>query len=328
MPTLLENPNQEREGINVKVKVFTHNDLDGIGCSIVAKRAFGSNNVSVEYCKYEDVDDRVSQFLFSEDYENYDAIFITDISVGESLAEIIESSFAGKVQLIDHHGTATWLNKYGWACVQETEPSLPGVNDNRDNRMSSGTSLLFHYLWDNKLTQDEDMIDLVEQIRRYDTWEWKNVFGGDSTPKQLNDLFYLIGRFEFVDRFVAKPSPEFNQVERKLLEVEQKRIEYYIKSKRDKIFDAVIADKSAGVVFAEQYHSELGNVLAEENPQLDFIVLVSPEGKLSFRGTGKADLDLGEEIAKLFDGGGHPNAAGGKFDYNLSKLFMQVVLKK
>lgn len=327
MTTLLETPVMEREGSNVKVKLFTHNDLDGIGCAVVAKRAFGSNMVDVVYNKYEDVENNVWKFLFSAEYEDFDAVFITDISVPESLAEIIDSSFAGKIQLIDHHATAEWLNKYSWANVSQLEPPLPGIKDGRGDRMSSGTSLFFRFLWDNGLIKDATLIDFVEQVRKWDSWEWMNVYKGETTPKQLNDLFYLIGRYAFADRFVSNTEVIFTPIERKLLEVEQKSIEMYIKSKKDKIFEVQIAGHKAGVVFAESYHSELGNVLAEEHPEFAFICMVSPEGKLSFRSVADG-VHLGKDIASKFDGGGHEKAAGGKFDYDLSKLFIKVVLER
>ena len=38
-----------------KNKLFTHCDLDGIGCAILAYFAFGRDNVDVEYCNYDDV---------------------------------------------------------------------------------------------------------------------------------------------------------------------------------------------------------------------------------------------------------------------------------
>jgi oligoribonuclease NrnB/cAMP/cGMP phosphodiesterase (DHH superfamily) len=326
MTTLLETPDMEKEGSNLKVKLFTHNDLDGIGCAIVAKRAFGANMVDVVYNKYEDIEGNVYKFLFSEAYEDFDAIFITDISIPESLAEIVDSSFAGKIQLLDHHATATWLNKYAWAKVSVMEDPLPGIKDGRGERLASGTSVFFQFLWSNGLLKDESMIDFVEQVRKWDSWEWHNVYGGETTPKQLNDLLYLIGRYEFVDRFVSNPDVMFTTAERKLLEIEQKRIDMYIKSKKDKLFEVDICGHKAGVVFAEQYHSELGNVLAEENPQYAFIALVSPEGRVSFRSS-QDGIHLGEQIAVHFGGGGHEKAAGGKFDYALSQLFIKVVLK-
>lgn len=40
---------------DMQYKLFTHTDLDGVGCAILAYLAFGRENVDVEYCNYNDV---------------------------------------------------------------------------------------------------------------------------------------------------------------------------------------------------------------------------------------------------------------------------------
>lgn len=37
------------------VKLFSHTDLDGIGCGILAKLAFGKD-VDISYCDYDNID--------------------------------------------------------------------------------------------------------------------------------------------------------------------------------------------------------------------------------------------------------------------------------
>ena len=75
-----------------KIKLFTHGaDLDGVGCSILAYLAFGRKDVDVEYCNYDDVDEKVEELLSNSDLRNlYDKIFITDISINEELAKAID----------------------------------------------------------------------------------------------------------------------------------------------------------------------------------------------------------------------------------------------
>ena len=51
-----------------KIKLFTHGaDLDGIGCAILAYLAFERENVDVEYCDYDDVDEKVEKLLSNVD---------------------------------------------------------------------------------------------------------------------------------------------------------------------------------------------------------------------------------------------------------------------
>jgi nanoRNase/pAp phosphatase (c-di-AMP/oligoRNAs hydrolase) len=90
-----------------------------------------------------------------------------------------------------------------------------------------------------------------------------------------------------------------------------------------------------GVVFSDNYHSELGNVLASENPDLDFIILINGGNRLSFRGVEKG-IDLGKVAAdfKRFGvastGGGHPLAAGAELtlevqDEMIERIFFRLL---
>ena len=75
-----------------------------------------------------------------------------------------------------------------------------------------------------------------------------------------------------------------------------------------------------GVVFADKYISELGNELCKLNRELDYIAIVNMSTRsVSYR-TIKDDVDMGM-ISKKYGGGGHPKAAGSKFDvYKLARF--------
>lgn len=47
----------------MKIKLFTHTDLDGVGCAVLAYLAFGYENVDVEFCSYDNVNQKVSNLL-------------------------------------------------------------------------------------------------------------------------------------------------------------------------------------------------------------------------------------------------------------------------
>ena len=95
------------------IKLFTHNDWDGIACGILAKIAFG-NNVDISYCGYETIDKEVKD-IFST-VSDYDMVFITDIRIKDYVADEIDRNF-DCFYLLDHHGTALYLNKYEWCKV-------------------------------------------------------------------------------------------------------------------------------------------------------------------------------------------------------------------
>lgn len=307
----------------MKVKLFTHTDLDGVGCSIVAQHCF--DDIDVEYCNYDDINEIVGNYLSNRDFLDYELTLITDISVDEIKADIINYHYnlCNKFKLIDHHPTAKWLNKYEWAHVNDFEIS---IYPKEDKMKSSGTSLLYDYLWNEYELNNPQLIKFVEKVRRYDTWEWSTKFN-DNHAKQLNDLLYLVGRDSFVTRFIFDESIEFTETESIILDMEDKKIKYYIQGKEKQLKTKEILGYKAGVVFAEQYHSQLGNDLAKKFHALDFIVIINPAtAKVSYRGI-KEDIDLGKDIAKVFGGGGHPRAAGSQIDDGLINEFINSVFK-
>lgn len=91
------------------VRLFSHSDLDGIGCGILAQLAFGKDNVEISYCDYDNIDSTVKEYLGTEQDDTI-PIYITDIRVNEETAELLNKR--GNVQLLDHHPTALGLNKY------------------------------------------------------------------------------------------------------------------------------------------------------------------------------------------------------------------------
>ncbi|OME55512.1 hypothetical protein BSK59_13630 [Paenibacillus odorifer] len=307
-----------------KIKLFTHTDLDGIGCAIIAKLSFAE--VDVEYCNYNEIDQKVNDFTASMQFTGYDKVFITDISVSKHVAELIDYSLSEKkeyfnrYQLIDHHATAKWLNDYHWASVDDTElSSYPG----EEFMKSSGTSLFYNYLWEHEIANMSYVLEFIEKVRRYDTWDWQNKYN-DIHSKQLNDLLYIIGRDKFVQRFVDNPSIKFSEGEKLLLEVEQMKIDKYIETKSKQMFthDFGIEGHEVGIVYAEQYQSQLGNYLALNNKDLDYIIMIDVGNEtVSYRGIHDY-IDLGK-IAKQFGGGGHPKAAGSQTLPDIKTLLWQ-----
>ena len=309
----------------MKIKIFTHIDLDGIGCVILAYLAFGKENVDVEYCNYDDVDGKVEAFMENEDlYRSYNQIFITDISVSDQVASMIDilDKASHKVRLFDHHVTALRLNKYEWCTVSECLDAAHAVK-------TSGTELFYLYLRNtlsltySQATQNK-ISRFVSIVRDYDTWRWKELGEDGLVSKQMNDLFHIYGRDKFIElamkRIMFSTSPLhqdewFSETDLLLLEQKQKDIDIYVEQKEKQI--TVKTDQwgnTYGVIFAERYFSELGNRLCEIHPELAYITMIDiSRGRVSYR-TIRDDINLGTEIAHNYGGGGHPKAAGSTFD--------------
>jgi len=325
----------------MKVKLFTHTDLDGIGCAILAINAFEKENVDIEYCNYDDINQKVSDFLLTRKFEDYNNVFITDISVNEGTANLIEEisssnpKYTWMFNLLDHHDTSSWLNKYEWADVNSKIPSDEYTTFYNMGSKSCGTMMFYQWLLecfrndDEKWYIDSDNVHkLVEHIRQYDTWEWQDVYKSEK-PKQLNDLFYIYGKEEFIKRmllYIGSDNALFSDTDTILLKLNQEKIDKYIESKQKQLMIKEVLGYKAGVIFAEQYHSEVGNVLATNNPGLDFIVLINTSYSVSYRSV-KDGIDLGKDVAKVFGGGGHPKAAGSQISDEIKQKMIELILQ-
>ncbi|WP_096225292.1 DHH family phosphoesterase [Geobacillus sp. FJAT-46040] len=296
------------------IKLFTDSDLDGIGCGLLAKLAFAEVNIS--FCSYRNLDERVVQFLQSDE-ANGAMLFITDLAVGKEVEQQLAERAArgGHVQVIDHHVTALHFNDYPWGQV------VP-VRD--DGKKTCATSLFYDYLVrEGKLAPNETLDGFVELVRQYDTWEWEE--NGNLQAKRLNDLltiFGLDGFWETMSERLASREPfSLTETEELLLDMEEKKIQRYIRQKQKQLVQRWLGDYCIGVVFAERHLSELGNALSKRYPHLDLIALVNMGTKhIGFR-TIHDDVNVAE-FALQFGGGGHPKASGCLIDDTTFPLFV------
>ena len=296
-------------------KLLSHNDLDGVGCGILAKLAFGED-VKVRYNSLSSLNHEIVYFLENEGEDAF--LFITDMSPDEENENRLNDYFIekGSVQLIDHHKTALHLNDYEWGSV---------VVEQEDGQLASATSLFFgHLIAGGFLEPNEAIREFVELVRQYDTWEWEK--NGNQKAHRLNSLFFLMPIEEFegkmIERLRTAERFTFDEFETKLLNIEDDKMERYIRRKKREVVQTAIGEHLAGVVYAESYHSELGNELGKEFPHLDYIAMLNMGGKrISFR-TIHETVDV-SEVAGQFGGGGHQKASGCSLSTDAFKQFVE-----
>ena len=295
------------------IKLFTHTDLDGVGCAILAKLAFGEE-VDISYCNYDDINENVMNYLNHND-DSLSYIYITDIRVNEEVAELLDKR--GGVVLLDHHPTALGLNKYPWCKVKVED--LNGVK-------TSGTKMFYHWLGMNgclkeELETNEALSRFAELVRNYDTWRWSELGEEGVICKQVNDLMYLYGRDKFITWCISEiydeVFPRLYSVDELLLNTKQKEIDEYVEEKNEQLFTSPMCGRVCGFVFAEKYVSELGNRLCKMHPEIDYVAMIDMGSKTVSYRTVKDDIDLGKDVAQLFGGGGHPKAAGSEFSVDV-----------
>jgi len=312
-----------------QVKIFhiSHDDLDGVGALQLTKLAFSPEQIlGTKPTPIKNIDKDVEKFVRTK-WEKDTLFIISDLSVNEEVAKLIDKKVQEgyQVQLIDHHPTALWLMEtYDWATV------IP-----ENGQKTCATQLYLNYLVEKGyLTPSSIIKDYVELVRSYDVWDW---YPDNLRAKELNDLLYIIGRNSFDEFVLARLQNDslkeetfsFGEKEVYLLEVEQTRIEKYIKQKEKeltKVHHTIDGrDYLVGVIAIENYHSETGNDLCRKEEDMDFIAMVDVgKQKISFR-TIKEDVNV-SLIAKFFGGGGHPKSSGCTLYEETISLFLNPIV--
>ncbi|MFS0863211.1 DHH family phosphoesterase [Fredinandcohnia sp. 179-A 10B2 NHS] len=299
------------------IKLFSDSDLDGVGCGLVAKLAFGES-VDVSYCSYRNLNERVEKYIENPEH-NHAQVYITDLAVNEKNEKELQKRYkAGNhIQMVDHHKTAMHFNDYEWGFVKA---------EYETGKKTCATSLYYEFLLErNLIKQSKGLEEFIELVRLYDTWEWETE--NRIEAKRLNDLFFIIGLEQFESEMLerlknATDTFRLTDAEEFLLDTEDKKIERYINSKNRQIVQTFIEDYCVGIVHGEQYISELGNALAKLNPHLDLIAILNVGTKKIGLRTIYDEVDV-SEFAKRFGGGGHPKASGCSMGETAFELFVK-----
>lgn len=298
--------------IKERIRIFTHTDLDGVG-SVVLMNALSTKTECINYTShnYQNIDKSIIDFYESDEYLEYDKVYITDISVREEKAikAIIEMRKSIEVLLFDHHETAKELNKYDWATV---------IPNNTQEKDTCGTELFYRYLLE--LYKNDDYISgilnnmatikYVELTRSYDTWDWAAT--NNEEANDLNKLFSINKKYEFIDEMssIIKYNKDIFSVESEsMLKAYENIYQKYAYRKLKEVKHCHINGEVAGVVFAEDYQSALAHDMLDKIQIIDVAVLVNPStGQVSFRSReGGPNVRV---IAEERNGGGHTNASG------------------
>lgn len=294
--------------------VFHHTDLDGMGVKIVgtiAAQRLGYTKIETFKCDYNIVNDIVTKRL-QGDIEDVGLIIIGDISVNPEVADFINKEIVGnceiQVVLRDHHATAEHLNQYDWAEVHEY---VGGIS-------RCGT-------WQLAMTFPEEITDMDAFITTVDEWDtWKWVENNNTIAKELNSLFQVVGEDKFTEYmtqgyipncFQTKPEWLLDGWAKSMVEAHQLIINKTAKACENHMkVTAIRVNKNrfvTGIVFCNNDISDVSNVILNDHPELDILMLVSFPKSISFRTKKQLNVPLGQ-IAKAMTGagGGHPQSAG------------------
>ena len=282
-------------------KMYTHNDLDGVGCAILAKLMW-EDGIEIRYCNSPD---EVTNRLVRDDNIHRDLVFVTDCSFNYEKIRNSNPKVLNKIRLFDHHATALPLADRSEYFKVETH--------REDGKQTCGTEILYKFLKERKgFTLNCDYF--VEQVRLYDTWDW--TLGTSNIPKYLSMLLFTDSLDKFCDVFTKKLLKGnmndlniFTDNERAILEYEERRQQKELEKNLKNTYIVATNRYSYGIVFGNVNMSILGNAICEEY-DVDIALNINPATNIIGARTTRNNLDLGKFMKAEFSGGGHPKAAG------------------
>ncbi len=287
-------------------------DEDGITPVILAKLVY--KNIDILLLNPKEVDENVI-----ENIDNYDSIHIVDLNVSSALAKQINENqdWKEKIKVFDHHKSELALNKYDFITVI----------DESENQKESGTSIYYNYLLsisDNEVLHKQVTKQFVNQVRLVDTYDFKTK--EDEKSKDLDYIFALLGYKKYINYFdnYIKTNETFlyGPNEELLINLEKDKVKNYIKEKAEEMYIVSLDNHQAGLVFAENYRTQVGNTLLQMHPGLDFMVVINVSRSISYRANGKADLTV---ITNKYNGGGHKNSGGSPLPENLKETIAKII---
>jgi oligoribonuclease NrnB/cAMP/cGMP phosphodiesterase (DHH superfamily) len=323
-----------------KILLLTHTDLDGSGPVVLLRKVF--KDLTVKHCSNNTMSFDIKNAVCNPEVnEDYDFIFVTDISCNEADAEKINSnSHHDRLILLDHHPTATHLNQYSWACVQvapfEDSYRMEYYPEGADAH-TSATSLVFDYLeYAGYVSEDdyrtERLREIVHIIASYDTWDWHTVFDDREICQTLDKLFDIYGAKRMENKLYDYIWCDFihpdliTETDQLFLDVEADKVAAYVDSlQKFKTGNLQMNGRYYSIVFcsSSSYLMETFERMEELCPDYDLYCVNYGTG-LSIRSR-RDDIHVGE-LMKSVGGGGHAGAGGVKIPVDLLNSVMEQTL--
>ncbi len=314
---------------------LSHIDLDGYGCQYLTTKVF--DNIKCYNANYgAEVNERIEQ-IFS-DIAKLDnikpLILITDLNLTTKEGNALEKEalkVGAKLLLLDHHATgANAAERFAWYNLDTTK---------------CATKITYDWLRDSfDFDKEEEFKPIVEAINAIDIWVEDSKYfqygrvllGMISGAREINRVvfanedrdykLYLIKKADEILRSTSLQEAPI-ALDDALHKIKK---DFFVASKND-TKDNLVADfvtdiltknrdlmtveykgKKGILTYSTGNTSLIGNNFLIKNEDYDFYMDVNSRGNFSLRSNNKVDVSkMAEEIG---NGGGHPNASGGKID--------------
>ena len=293
--------------------------MDGIGSNLV----LSATHFNVDYVNTESnlIDNCISKYIENKSYLDYDITYITDLGLEKDTAKLVSGTLNMNLRLLDHHLTNLFLNEYHFAYIRTHL-----LNKEKEEEVTCGSELCFYEFYDFIDEKYRDNLkEFIYKIKLYDTWLWKK--HEDLEALYLSRLLNLIGLNKFIEDSIELKY-DYKKLLNKykmILAIEDKKINQYFDDKNSQIYPCIINGYKVGVVFAEQYISELGNELSKRNPKFDLIALVQ-HNKVMYRTIKDTDHCL--NLAIKYNGGGQKKCAGNYLPKDITISLINSIFNK
>ena len=316
---------------------LSHIDLDGYGCQYLSQQCFdtidcyNANYGPEVAARLGEIVKKIEQDKFLHGDAIEALILITDLNLTTKEGTWIEKEavrIGAKLQLLDHHATgATAAERFAWYKLDTTRCATLITYD----------WLQQHYTFDKENT----LAPIVKAINAIDIWvnddalfEYgKVMLGMISGAREVNrilfpaqDRSFKLSMIEEAKKRVGeedapiKLDDDLHQIKKSFFKQEKNNtkdnlVAYFVTDllTQDKQRLTIDYKGHKGILgYNVGNASIIGNACMVENDDYDFYMDVNFRGNFSLRSNNK--LDVSQMAAQIGNGGGHPNASGGKIE--------------
>lgn len=316
---------------------LSHIDLDGYGCQYLTTKCFdtiecyNANYGPEVTARLEEMVKKIEQDKFIQGDSIERLILITDLNLTTKEGNWIEKEavrIGAKLQLLDHHATgANAAERFAWYIL----------DTNRCATLITYDWLQQHYGFDT----ENKYADIVKAINAIDIWKdqdpyfeyGKVMLGMISGAREINRILFPDEDRAFKLAMIEAAKARIDKKDAPILlddDLHQIKKAFFNKGENNTkdnlvayyVTDLLTKEKQRLTIHYKEYKgilgynvgntSIIGNTFLVNNPDYDFYMDVNFRGNFSLRSNNK--LDVSQMAAQIGNGGGHPNASGGKID--------------
>lgn len=292
--------------------------------------------------------------------DTWDIVVVTDLSINKALIDMIKACKSPeKIHIFDHHeyDKTEIPDLPETVVVQQYVNGEDDKCDDPQGPLTCATALYHSFLkedpiydlikFTSKTTGGDAANYFVECVRIYDTFEFwstredpenEQPFEYIEAPR-LNTLFHILEREEFKEYIhdyltnrkaqLTTSSDKYPYIS-EVLRLEAFKNKRYVDAALRRLIRTEFVctlwrngaahdiNYTIGVVFAEKNGPIIGNTACELHGEINFCVVVS-NNQVSLY-TNRKDVNV-RDIAALFGGGGHAEAAGFTIPYSSANVF-------